>query len=358
MIVFVGDEDRGYFVRESAALLKQDLYFVGYSMKIDRQINEILQMDCDYLILDIEQYTDDPEELAGAIARMDKAKGEKCSTIIYAPGYSPSSRIIQELKERGLYYFLLSANMTDSKEQLERCMQGYYEEPEIPLEETQREEVPPGRKIGITGACHRIGATTLALQLVRYFQSLGYRACYIQVNATRYVEQLADYFNVFKDAYFGQVTFDGIDLYYKQENISEILKQGYDYYIYDFGTYTDTDFNKTMFLEKDIRIFVLGSKPSELPFTDEVLRNEYYKDVLCLFNFVSRQEQPDVLELMEERAGDTYFAGYTPDPFVFTTESKELFEHMIPTGQKELPEKKKWFFGKSRKRGGVAVGQV
>ena len=69
----------------------------------------------------------------------------------------------------------------------------------------------------------------------------------------------------------------------------EIFRQDYDYFVFDYGAYSERGFNKTSFLEKDIRIFVAGSKAAEMKYTQDVLRNEYYTDVRYLFNFISVQ---------------------------------------------------------------------
>lgn len=211
------------------------------------------------------------------------------------------------------------------------------------------EAVKAGRKIGVTGATARMGTTTFALQIVKYLQIRGYRACYVQVNDTEFVEQIEKAFNdVVCDPELGKITFAHIDLYYKQENLVEILKQGYDYYVYDFGTYSDKGFNKTSFLEKDIRIFVLGSKASEMDATMNVLRNEYYTEVDYVYNFVSESEKKDVLEMMEEKAERTYFTVYTPDPFEYVTNA--AFEKMLPVKDcSPEKERKKGLFSRWKK---------
>lgn len=347
MILFIGAEDRGYFVREVAKTQNQELEFVEYSTNIDAQIDIILSFqETEYLIFDVEQYLDKAEYLAEEIRRIQRAKN--CTVIIYAAGYDRQSKIIQELIFQGITYFILSANPGEARVELERCLQGYFKdikEDEIEtLVQIKTAEGKGSTKIGLTGACGRIGTTTQSLQLVKYLQLKGYKACYVQVNSSKYVETLEQYFNTIHDPYLGKVTLAEIDMYYKQENLSEVLSQGYEYYIFDFGTYSDTDFNKTSFLEKDIRIFVMGSKANEIRQTDEVIRNDYYKDVFYIFSFVSDLEKPEVLELMEERATRTFFSAYAPDPFVYVP--NDIYPKLLPVENKETKNssKKRGFF--------------
>lgn len=350
MIIFIGAKDRGYFVREVAALRKEGLEFVEQSLTIRTQINDILNRTGDAYLFDIEQYVDPAIEVADEIKRIKRAKN--CTVVIYAPGYDRKSKIVQELMYQGIKYFVFSANTSEARDELERCLSGYYIEPEPEeLKELEiQEEKQRDIKIGITGASARIGTTTLALQFVKYLQMKGHKACYIEVNATDFIQQHERAFNVVHDSYLGKVTFEGVDMYYKQENLLDVLKQDYDFFVYDFGTYMDTDFNKTSFLEKDVRVFVMGSKASEIAQTNAVIRNEFYTDVDYVFNFISEREQAELLEYMEEKAERTYFTGYTPDQFEYVP--NKLFEKILPvTDISEPVEKKKGIFPWTKKRG-------
>lgn len=348
MILFVGPQERGYFIRETAAMRGEELKYIAENPAIAGQLNQILEQPCEYLIMDLEQYVDGAEELAEEIKRIKTAKN--CKVILYAPGYSRESRVIQELLFQGLRYFVFSANPGAAKEELERCFLGYYKEPkkeELELSE-KKEELKAGTRIGITGACRRIGTTTFAIQFVKYLQLKGYKACYIEVNETGFVQKHEEGFLTTHDQYLGKVSFERVDMYYKQENLLEVLKQGYDYYLYDFGTYTDTGFNKTSFLEKDIRIFVAGSKASEIDATMEVLRNEYYTDVSYVFNFISEREKSDLLEFMEEKTDRTYFTVYTPDQFEYI--HNPAFESLLPVEDISESEVKRKGLFRRRKR--------
>lgn len=332
MIVFIGAEDRGFWVRETAGIRKEELQFVESSMKIHEQINSILRLSGETMIFDIEQYVDPAPELAEEIHQIERAKNT--TVVIYAPGYDRESRIVKELMFQGIRYFVFSGNSSDARQELERCLNGYYKEPKIEeLQEVKKQEDQKNRiKIGITGVCSRMGTTTFAIQFVKYLQLKGYKACYIEVNSTGFVQKHHDAFYVIHDSDLGRVAFEGVDMFYKQENLLEVLKQEYDYFVYDFGTYMDTDFNKTSFLEKDVRVFVLGTKASEMPRTNEVIRNEYYSDVEYVFNFISEKEKAEVLEYMEDKATHTHFTVYTPDQFEYVP--NDAFGKILPVDDK------------------------
>lgn len=277
MILFAGSEERGYFLEEPAKTKKMKVEYLGNAISIETQLTAILEKTMQYLVIDIEQYIDKADELATKIESIKRAKN--CNVIIYAPGYVRESRIIQELNFRGIRFYIFAVGQADAKEEFERCLNGYYLQMDDPLEEEDREAAQKdmtGKRIGITGVCRRIGTTTEAVQLVKYLQVKGYKACYIEVNNTGFVQEHGQVFVSEHDEYLGRVTYEGVDLYYKQEKIQEIFHQDYDYFVFDYGAYSEQGFNKTSFLEKDIRIFVAGSKATEMKYTQQVLQNEYY----------------------------------------------------------------------------------
>ncbi len=359
MILFAGSQERGFFVQETAAMKNMDLGYLEGSLTIQNHINGILNRQCDYLIFDIEQYVDPAEVVAAEIKRLERAKN--CDVIIYAPGYDRQSRVIKELQYQGIVYYIFSANQTEARQELEQCLSGYYREPEQNATwEEQKEELKSGIKIGIAGVCRRMGTTTFAIQLVKYLQLKGHKACYLEVNDSGFVQKHEERF--YAEAYdenLGKVTFEGVDMFYKPENLPEVLKQEYDYYIYDFGAYRDADFNKTSFLEKDIRIFVTGTKASEMDETEMMLRNEYYSNVMYVFNFTSEREKKDILEFMEERADRTFFTVYAPDQFEYVY--NPAFERLFPVKEKEdrRQEKRRLLFGwKKSESGGRKNGKI
>ena len=351
MILFVGREDRAFFLRETAKMKQMEIAYVESSPSIELQLPLILGRQMQYLVIDIEQYVDSAEEIATKVESLKRAKN--CDVIIFAPGYNRHSRIIEELEKRGIRFYIFSADQAGAREEFERCLNGYY--PNSLIDEDKEDEamIPSkaylGKKIGVTGVCRRIGTTTAAVQLVKYLQFKGYKTCYIEVNETGFVQQHGKFFICDHDETIGCVTYENVDMYYKQENLQEIFSMDYDYFVFDYGAYSDRGFNKTSFLEKDIRIFVAGSKATEMKYTQDVLRNEYYSDVEYLFNFISEKERPDLLEYMDEKAEITYFTVYAPDQFEYVHNPE--FDKMLPvqTQGNKTPKKKKGFFQKKRK---------
>lgn len=355
MVLFVGTEQRGYFLKETAVMRGMDISYTGSNPSISMQLDIILEQPMRYLVIDIEQYVDAAADIAAEIERIRRAKN--CDVIIYAPGYNRDSLIIRELRKYDIRYYVFASTQAGAKEEFERCLNGYYIDTNA-AELIQEEEasIPErarlAKKIGVTGVCRRMGTTTAAIQIVKYLQLKGYNACYIEVNETGFVEEQGQYFlDVDTDSALGRITYESVSMFYKQENLQEVLHQDYDFFVFDYGAYSERGFNKTSFLEKDIRIFIAGSKASEMCYTQEVIKNEYYTDVCYLFNFISEAEKADIMEYMEDKAEKTYFTVYTPDQFEYVQNGE--FERLLPVEDvsEEQRKKKRGFFN-FRKKGG------
>lgn len=335
-MLFVGKQEKGFFVEEFAEKLNMPFAYVETSAHIEPQINSILRHGAqNYIVFDVDQYIDSAELIAEQIERICRANNS--APIIFASGYLLESEMIGAMVERGYKYFILSGNLAGMKDQLEKCVNGFYdangmEELQIVRLERQKEEEKKnikGKLIGVVGACKRIGTTTHAMQIVRYLQLKGYKACYVQMNSTDYVKNMMEWYVLEeKDEKLGKITYSGIDHYYDANKIQEVLRLDYDYFVYDYGITSDVDFNRISFMEKDIRIFVLGTEPTELPYTYEVVRSLFYDDVHYIFNFTSVNDKEDLEELMEEKMSVSYISEFIPDKYIYVPTT--IYEAILP----------------------------
>ena len=349
MIVFVGNKEKGFFCEDIAKKDEMEVAYVAENLHIENQINNILRYreECKYLVFQIEQYVDDSEEIINTILKIKTAINAKI--IIYAVGYTGSSKVVLELFNKGIKNFIFGMFLADQKEDLERCISGYYESfgyesrgIVFSAEEESEEEIIATEKskqtIGVAGSIARMGTTTQALQIVKYLLFKGHSAAYIEMNNHGFVKQLKDnYSDAKNDENLGKITFQGVDMFYRQDKLSKVLGQDYEYFIYDYGVVGENGFNKVSFLEKKTQIFVVGSKPSEFDKTYDVIKNNFYNDVNYIFNFVPKSEHKDLLELMGEKQNKTFFSDITCDPF--TLGDMEIYKSIIPV--EDLTEEKK-----------------
>lgn len=268
MILFVGSEEKGHFIREVAKSYQWNAAFVHPKLDIFSQVQEILQYpDCKVIVYDVEQYVMNAQEIADEIRKIQLANN--AVPVIYAPGYNPKSDLVMHLTYQGIKAYIFSDNLTEKKEELRAAIEGkttdYFPVEEEPEEVAEKKVAGAAKAIGIAGAVPRMGTTTQAIQLVKYLMYKGYKACYIQMNNHGYVEELMDaYEGVEEEKLIGKAVYQEVDMYYKLEKLPEVLKRDYDYFVYDYGVFSDRDFNKISFLEKDLQIFTVGTKPGNL----------------------------------------------------------------------------------------------
>lgn len=180
------------------------------------------------------------------------------------------------------------------------------------------------KTIGIVGSQSRIGTTTQALQILLCLHDLEYNAAYIQMGNKGYIEILSELYEDIQGMKDGKIYCNNIPMYAGSQ-IIEANRQGYDFIIKDYGNVFDSDFQKISFLEQDIKIVVVGSKANEIELTEKIMKDSCYTDVYYIFNFVAKEEQQDIKEMMGDRKQYTYFSVYTPNPFVYIENDSYLY---------------------------------
>jgi hypothetical protein len=352
MIIFAGNKERGFFCEDVAKKMNMECIFIKESLHIEEQANLILKYkdEAEAIVYDLEQYVDDPDFLVKWILKIKDALMVR--TIIFAAGYSPDSIVIMSLYHNNVKNFIFPVYLAEQKKDLEAALEGYFEtygyeergicfeEIEEKIEET-KELNGNVKTIGLAGAVRRMGTTTQALQFIKYIQFCGHTAAYIQMNQHGWVQAVAEnYSGAVQDKDEGHVTYMNVDMYYLTESLQNI-KTKYEYLIYDYGTFSEHDFNKVSFLEKDLQVFVVGSKPGEFEKTYDVILSSFYSDVNYIFNFVAKTEQKDLYELMADKADKTYFCEESKDPFSFSND--KIYKKMLPVNVKETVAKKHKF---------------
>lgn len=361
MILFVGTEEDGSFISEVAEKENQDVVFSGYQPDLKAAFNIIMSRNFKYIVLNIETTINDYHEVSDIVKKIKSCTN---STIIaYAQGYNYRQDIIQALFQVGVVDFILSTNLSGKYQEIERALRGKNTHEEISLliniDESQEADtslvVHTGnssyKTVGLMGCMSRIGTTTQAVQIVKYLMLHGKKAAYIEMNNSGFVELMTRYYAGFtQDDRFFKITYQNVDMFYRQDKISEILNLDYDYFIYDYGVYAP-ELNRISFLEKNINIVVAGTKPNEIVEFQKFLSDMADKNIEYIFSFSDENEQGDILEMMEDKASKTHFSVYSPDAFSYLIPSNKIYDPIfqMDASLNEQPQKKKksfWNWGK------------
>ena len=351
MILFVGENDKGYFVPEIAEKYDEKCSFSGFVSDLESLSKKILQGSYSTVILHLPSLVIMDYQNIGNFCKNIAIANGNIRLVVMAEGYNINSKIIQAAIGAGVRFFMLGVNAATLKKELSDALDDKTNIEEIfeqlPTEnqrDRKKDEIESSftssRTVAVIGSMHRIGTTTQALQIVKHLILSGFTACYIQLNNSNYVQSVGEFYtDAVIDDNIGLVKYQNLEMYYRQERISDILSKNYNYYVYDFGSIQDMGFTLVQYLEKDIKIVVCGSKSNELPHMQNVLKiissSEY------IFSFTSESDQKEILGLMEDKKPHTYFSGYVPDPFSYSP--TPFYDKIIKPAKSETPTEKKGF---------------
>lgn len=367
MITFIGPPEKAFFAESVAEQYGKIVNLVPASGSIMTQEKRILNIPCEYMIFDFDQYTDKPYILATEILKLKNANNAEA--VIFAPGMSQDNMAIQEFQRYGINKFIFTLTLGERKEELRAILAGEELKKEYTAYEDKQKQViikTNLKSVAVTGVMHRTGTTTQAVQLVKYLLSKGYNACYIEANQSGYVRRLSEWYSEEEckteervgsrgEKQIFKITVNHLDMFCS-DFLPEILTMNYDYFVYDYGVYTEQAFNKISFSEKSIKIVTCGAEPDELENTKNIMENVFYDNVNYIFSFVPETDREEVKTLMEEKAGNTFFAPYTPDRFLFSGD--EMYDVLFPLEVKQAEEdsfekKRRWFWGRRKKHGEI-----
>lgn len=353
-VLFCGSEIKGNFIGEISRRRKDEIIYAGAKNHINNYEQIIFENQYDVIIIDVSELLDEVIIIADYIERLKKAKNSKI--IVFAANYTYKTKMIDALIKSGIVNFILSNSLASQNDDYEKCLSGYFDKNGLSVEiheeekrkETEREHKMSYSAIGIAGVINRIGTTTQAMQLVKYLMLQGYKACYIEVNTSNFIDKCTNLFNIEKKS-DGYVNYCDIDMY-KSGQINSIIQSKYDYLVYDYGSIDEPSFNKLSFNEKDITIFVTGSMPDELEKISPVLESNFYRDSFLIFNFVPEGDKKEILESMCDRAAQTCFTAYVPDPFDYVNCEDGITTLIDVPCLQEAPQKKKSMLSRFTKR--------
>lgn len=200
--------------------------------------------------------------------------------------------------------------------------------------------------IAICGVQPRVGTTTQALQIVSYLQLMGYEAAYVELADQGYLNQLR---KLYSDITVEKkcIRYERISMYRSIIDVNG--EEPYDFLVKDYGSMDQENFNQVSYLEQDLQIICAGVKPNEIFKVTDILRREEYYPAKIIFSFVPSDQKADFKKFMENRAKDTFFANFTPDPFSLDVTMNKTYRSLMGSFLiSGNPSKKKKFYWKEK----------
>lgn len=378
-LLFVGTKMQGYFIEEVSNANNWHLDYVETpeNVEIENLLSQVVTKAVnvyDYIIYDVTSCLSEAEKIAEIVDRIRSVNGIK--PILIVNSVNANNVVVRACLDRKISNFINrgAGTISDLKEELIFNVTELYdksgrEEVEEIQRELEKERINANqiRTIGVAGVCRRIGTTTQAVQITKYLATKGYEACLVEMNEIKYPNIRQSYngksanlsyiemcYLGFKaersDEEKGYVRIDGVDLFYKAERLHEILKLGYDFYVYDYGAYNEKYFNKTAFDKDEVQILVCGSDPCELDCLIPIVDNAGYNSAKLIFSFTDDENAKDICRLFEGLSSRCFFTGDVRDPFSFSEDTKTFYDSLFDIEENEtnLPkkEKKKKLFGR------------
>ncbi|MEG2812971.1 MAG: hypothetical protein RSA79_00065 [Oscillospiraceae bacterium] len=331
-----------------AIALKKDKLFLKNSLIENNLIEEItsdihtieslcskfrLANQYSHIIIDIDNFNDTNEDIVQGLYLL--LATTKAQIIVIVTGRKPGDTLLNSLVSIGIYNIINDIKPEIIVEHLHTLLKAPATKDDVNLffsqtaddkhkldffkkftrkKEKEKQELQikaPTKTIAVAGTQSRIGTTTQAICLIKYLQSIGKTACYVDIT-NFYVTKIKDYYDCLVDVENGKITCQNIDMFYKVD--IAIKNKDYDYMIFDYGVLKQ---NETIisYIEKDIKFLVCGAKLDELEFTTNAISTLINEEIKYIFSFVSENDYKNILTLMEHKANVTTFAKYAPDCF-------------------------------------------
>lgn len=349
----------GIYVNDDINLLIEQINNL-YHLEIKEVTSqdELINNSYEFIIFQVEKFN----SINTAINFITKLQEISTENILVISTETTNQHLLQLDFTHLLSKFLLSNNSTTIKQRILSIFETLGTAQPSTLENPMwikkdepifKKEFHKSKTISVSGILHRSGATTCAIQILKYLQINNQKVCYIEMNDNNHIKLLSDYYSeaIKSD---GKVTYENCELYYDKNQIENIVKGNYDFLIFDLGILNHT--NLPLFLEKDIKILVTGSTPSDIKQMGTLFETLHTKDIDYVFNFVHPKDQMSVKSAMGSLGDKIHFASNTPGYFYYSSENENMHRkilHPHMTFNKKSPvtsEKKKKFslFKKAR----------
>ena len=180
--------------------------------------------------------------------------------------------------------------------------------------------------ISVAGVLPRMGTTTLSLQLVKFLQSTGYTAAYVECNRQQYIWAVAStYGGQDQRVQHKEFEYAGIPMF-SHDSLSRLTSGSgqYEYLICDYGciqlrAFTEKNKNggtmKDEYMNAEASILTVGSAPNELGHSMRFMRSAEFSSNIYAFYETPAPDEEEILARMDDYRDRTVFIPHMPDPF-------------------------------------------
>ena len=268
-----------------------------------------------YMVIDIKSIKDTDSEILEAVNAYKKMFTSRL--IFYVEDWKTHERLVLNLTENGIFNIVTATEVESLRAEVLTTISDLgLSKREIRLKLAPEEAMigtsyQPYRfikkeiKIAVTGVGHRVGTTTMAINLANYLSNIGVKVCYVEANEHNHLSK----FNGF---YPGMSENEGVIFYngVKYLSLHSECHDDFDFIIYDMGVVN----NKAISVIRnncDAAILCSTGKPYEI---NDIEKQKNLLDNTLLsivFSLVAEPDQHKYLKLIK----DIHFSNYTPNYF-------------------------------------------
>ncbi|KAB3537880.1 hypothetical protein F8154_01920 [Alkaliphilus pronyensis] len=237
----------------------------------------------------------------------------KIKIVFYIPNEEQS--LVHELIGLGIFNIITESEVDKLKKEIEMCLLEDMTEKYIKDKFDLVHDIKEGTlidfkgkqiTIGVVGAQHRVGTTTVTMQFACYLSSIGAKVSYVEANDSGHMKLIAEHYEMEKngDGYlYKGVAFEPLNS--KNETEFECI-------VYDLGVFS----KKALVALENVQIPIVcgGDKAFEQNYM-EVINKEIVNHYFKIINF-------------SEDIKDGYYLKFEPCLFRFRT-NKDIFEDIF-----------------------------
>ena len=275
---------------------------------------------CTHLILDRVAIGEDDKGFALAIEEFLTMYTTKV-TVIYE-GLLPQSELFTSLLATGVGNIVTSTDISEIQKEITECLSENGMTRYTPKERME----PEGDKesyrfncenirIAVVSSQSRMGATTTAIGMTTWLNSVGATACYIEANTNKHLAVLARIYEMQEDN--GNFSLDGVDYY-----TDPAPQKDYNFIICDIGK--DYQTCDEQIGKMDILLICCGTKPYEIPHTQKILAAFGDAPAFILCPFVEEQLKDTYAAYLKSEYHQMLFIEYQPELFDVKTNKKQF----------------------------------
>lgn len=328
-----------------------------------------------FFVIDLDCLENTDKEIYDSICGMKYMTTAK--VIVIALGKTTGDNLISALREMNVCKIVLSKDRVIAQKEIESCLtetetkeepvtKVFAEKPVSPIApsikprtvESVKRAIPAVSKsmitIGVCGIEPHVGTTHHAMAITAFLTKQRKKACYLESNIHGDIQKMLDIYAGSKSSVRedGSILWKGITIYHNYSFL-DVLGEGYQFYIYDYGACRDITSQE--FVANDIKILVSGGKPWEFYNYNKVINSiGVIPELYTIMNFSVPKQQS--MLFLDEYKEQTYYAEYAPDILEDDTNYgiyESILSRYVESSEKEaqsnLSKMKKRFLGGFKK---------